>query len=99
MIDELIKYLEENTSETGNWTLFANDHLGFYETAEENIAKLHDFFDFASEEQKQKCIDTNRLYYIQWYPNTPVGFNVYAAPTLEELAEYVLSFKVEATPQ
>jgi hypothetical protein len=62
-----------------------NQHKGYYETAARWIADQEamghmDDEDWASLEQKQKAIDTDEVWSLQWYPNTPVGsYCVYAA--------------------
>ena len=37
---------------------------------------------WVSEEEKQRAIETNRVWTIHWYPNTPVGFHALSASTL-----------------
>lgn len=50
-----------------------NEHKNYYENIEEFIIN-NDIKEFISEEDKQKCIDNNDIWEIQWYPNTPIGF-------------------------
>lgn len=54
-----------------------NDHKSYYKTVAEAIEQ-DDFGygddDWVSPEQKQKAIDTNECWTLQWYPETPVGF-------------------------
>ncbi len=38
--------------------------------------------------QKQRAINTNEVWTLQWYPETPIGFHAIAAPTLPELLEF-----------
>lgn len=68
-----------------------NNHKGYYATVEQAI-KDEDFGyrDWVSEEQKQKAIDTNECWYLQWYPNTPVGFCLLAAADLDVLLKAAL---------
>lgn len=65
-----------------------NEHRDLYETAADYIAD-NDRFQWKDEESKQRAIDTNEIWTLQWYPETPVGFCAAAAPTLEELLAYV----------
>ena len=67
-----------------------NDHKSSYETVGEYLEQGHltDFYEFKNDEQKKRAIETNELWTLQWYPNTPVGFNAVAAPTLEELLDF-----------
>jgi hypothetical protein len=68
-------------------SLSHNEHKCYYETAEDYIGR-DDRLDFRSAEERQACIDTNEVWELQWYPDTPVGFCAIAAPTLEALIEY-----------
>lgn len=61
-----------------------NQHKNAYENAEQWIAD-NEWCDWESEESKQKAIDTNEIWTLQWYPDTPVGFYAVAAPTLDDL--------------
>jgi hypothetical protein len=67
-------------------TLTHNDHLTSYLTVQEAINR-DDFgyMDWVSPEQRQKAIDTNECWFLQWYPNSPVGFHVLAAADLDIL--------------
>lgn len=61
-----------------------NQHKDYYENISEYLN--NDLFDdeyFVSIEDKKKCIDTNELWELQWYPDTPVGFYKVCGSTLE----------------
>ena len=63
-----------------------NDHKSVYETVKKMIESDHPAVDkdyFVSDEDMQKCIDTNELWELQWYPHTPVGFIKVCGSTLE----------------
>ncbi len=65
-----------------------NQHLGYYETVEQTLSDDGGYYDarsFVSPGDRQRCIDTNELWTAQWYPETPVGFNVLHASSLEVL--------------
>jgi hypothetical protein len=65
-----------------------NDHLSYYQTVAQSIETGdHGYCDWVSEEQKQKAIDTNDCWFIQWYPETPIGFCLLAAADLDVLLE------------
>jgi hypothetical protein len=67
-----------------------NDHKNSYMSVSEAIANEdHGYTNWVSEEQKQKAIQTNDCWYIQWYPDTPVGSYDVAAADLYVLLEYV----------
>ncbi len=70
-----------------------NDHLNVYETVEGYLARGDaDFYQFKNDEQKERCIASNELWTLQWYPETPVGFHAVAAPTLNELLEWARDY-------
>lgn len=65
-----------------------NEHKNYYLTVEEMIADGgHGYKDncWVSEEQKQKAIELNECWTLQWYPDTPVGFFIISAADLEVL--------------
>jgi len=66
-------------------TLQHNDHKNDYTSAEQWIVDLNDWCTWESDEAKQRAIDTDSIWTLQWYPETPVGFCCVAAPTLEEV--------------
>lgn len=67
-----------------------NEHKNYYETAADKIREWEETEwnpTWKDEDAKQRAIDTNEIWELQWYPDTPVGFCVVAAPTLEEVLE------------
>ena len=71
-------------------SLTHNQHKDYYMTVAQSVdEKEHGYRDWVSEEQKQKAIETNECWFIQWYPNTPVGFCIMAACDLEILLDEV----------
>lgn len=65
-----------------------NNHKSCYQTVAESIEQGdHGYSDdcWVSEEQKQKAIDTNECWTLQWYPDTPVGFCLQSAADLDVL--------------
>ena len=65
-----------------------NEHKDVYETVEEwAMNSFYDDDDWASMEEKAKAIETNELWHLQWYPDTPIGFCTRLASTLEALLE------------
>ena len=57
--------------------LTINEHRNVYQTASDAIKELEgrDFID-ASEEVKAEMIARDTIIELQYYPNTPVGFNL-----------------------
>jgi hypothetical protein len=65
-----------------------NPHKDSYLTVLEYLADRADAFDFPNEGERQKAINTDELWTLHWYPDTPVGFLSVAAATLDELLRY-----------
>jgi hypothetical protein len=65
-----------------------NDHLSVYETVEVWLSDRQDHpEEWRSPEDRAKCIATNEIWDLQWYPDTPVGFCKRYASTFEGLFE------------
>lgn len=65
-----------------------NEHKANYGTVEQAIRDEYHGYDddcWVSPEQKQKAIDTNDCWTLQWYPHTPVGFCILSAADLDVL--------------
>lgn len=62
-----------------------NQHKDYYEKIEDHLQEYPGFDDdnFVSAEDRQKCIDTDELWELQWYPETPVGFHKVCGSTLD----------------
>lgn len=75
-------------------TISHNQHKDYYKTVAEKLAGLkHIGIDWISEEDKRVAIETDELWEMQWYPNTPIGFHLCMASSLEILLE--LALKIE----
>lgn len=71
-------------------TLTHNENRIYYQTVRKYLEEMEEREsgnNFKNSEQRQKAIDTNEIWTLQWYPSTPVGFCSVSAPTLEELLE------------
>jgi len=69
-------------------TIQHNDHKSVYISVSDWI-KEDDMCDWESEEEKQRAIDSDELWTIQWYPKTPVSFCAVAASTLESALAFI----------
>ena len=70
-----------------------NEHKSYYQTVAQAIAEdTHGYDDdcWVSSEQRQKAIDTNECWTLQWYPKTPMRFCFLAAADLDVLLEAAL---------
>jgi hypothetical protein len=61
-----------------------NEHRDYYEPLRLFIAERDLVKDFESPSEMLRAIQTDECWVLQWYPETPVGFNRVAAPTLED---------------
>lgn len=88
----------EFPTHAASMSLEHNHHKSGYQTVEEYLKSPanEDLFDWESPEHKQRAIDTNEIWVLQWYPITPIGFNCVAAPTLGECLSFAR--KVAAKP-
>ncbi len=72
-----------------------NDFKSNYQTAAEAIGEnFHGWYDpdsFASPEEIERCKQTNTIWEIQWYPDTPVGFHKVIASTFEAAAQAAIA--------
>jgi hypothetical protein len=78
-----------------------NPNRDEYQTVEEWVTERHKregdrtgicYFIWESPEHRQRAIDTNELWVMRWYPDTPIGFNEIAAPTLQDLIAFATDF-------
>lgn len=60
-----------------------------YETVAQMLNSNENFYGWQNEKSKQKAVDTNEIWTLQWYPDTPIGCYAIAAPTLKELMDYL----------
>lgn len=90
-LEELAKQLLEG--EFSSLRITCNDHKSNYQTAQEAIADGRWFAadEFVSPEEMQKAIDTNTIWSLQWYPQTPVGFEVLHASSFQAILDHVSS--------
>lgn len=68
----------------GGLYLTHNEHKGVYETVALFTGRDRDD-QWVSPEEKRKAIETDELWCLQWYPDTPVGFCVLMASSLEAI--------------
>ena len=74
-----------------------NQHKDYYETVEEHVNEYvnMDKEYFVSEEDYQKCVDTNELWELQWYPETPIGFHKVIGSSLEIVLQRAMEIQNE----
>lgn len=65
-----------------------NQHKAYYRTVKEMVEEGDHGYaedDWVSPEQRQKAIETDECWTLQWYPHTPVGFCLLSAADLDVL--------------
>jgi hypothetical protein len=69
-------------------TITFNDHAAEYIDAKE-ASRLGQFqyVDWTSDNEKEKAITGNRVWIVQWYPVTPVGFCKVGASSLKSCVD------------
>jgi hypothetical protein len=72
-------------------TVTHNEHKLYYQTAEQFIAEGHVKSQFLNQEEVDKAIETDEIWSVQWYPNTPVGSCMVYASKLNVIFEYIQS--------
>lgn len=71
-----------------------NEHKIYYQSIEQYIKDNEiDDSDWISLEEKQKAINTDSMWCIHVYPNTPIGFYTWYASDFDTLLNYVNSKK------
>lgn len=79
-----------------------NDHKDCYHTAAEQFKEWDENDHCPSmrdDDWRERMIETDEIWIIHWYPDTPVGFYSVAAPTLQEAVEYAkeVQDRIDAT--
>jgi hypothetical protein len=59
-----------------------NEHRDSYTSAQDFIQQRELADCFESPEQMRRAIETDSIWVLQWYPETPVGCQIVAAPSL-----------------
>lgn len=73
-----------------------SDHSSNYMKASEWIEQNPEWFDGTPEADLAAMADTDTIWQLQIYPNTPVGFNVFCRATLDDLIDSAMSEESEA---
>ncbi len=64
-----------------------NPHKSGYETVQKYIENWDHLKDSISKEDLAICIEKDELWHFQWYPNTPISFNVVLSYSFERCLE------------
>lgn len=74
-----------------SFSISHNDHRAIYETPSGHIESLGDYFEGTPPEVIARMIESDSIWTLQVYPNSPVGFNVYHADTLESVIDAAMA--------
>lgn len=78
------KYRLISGAKCNSLTVSFNEHAASYVTAKDWIENcLPSNFERVDPEELQRMKDSNSIWQVQIYPNTPIGFNVYYGATLD----------------
>jgi hypothetical protein len=95
-IDELIRRIAAQERQAGrdeawqlpehkaSFHLMHNEHKACYEPIEQYVER-HYIKEDLTPEMRQRIIEADSIWELQWYPNTPVGFNKVVGSTLQEV--------------
>lgn len=87
-IEQMILHIAANTKETGALYIDFNEPKFYGSTVRDQITVSSDYGeeieDFESLEDYQKCIETNVMWSVQWYPNNSVSYYCFYGSTLEK---------------
>lgn len=67
-----------------------NPHKNYYQSVQQYVddyERMGCEFEWVSETERLESIAKGELWVLQWYPNTPIGFNRLAACNLDKLLE------------
>jgi hypothetical protein len=72
-----------------------NEHKTCYQSAKDWVEEEQDNYDWESDEAKQRAIETDSIWTLIWFPETPTKSFGIAAPTFEELLRFANAPVVE----
>ena len=86
-LQEALARLDAATGDGGNWSIRRDDHRSFSGKVQEEDEQSGYSWENAAE--RQRAHDANRVFVIQWYPRTPNGFYMFAAPDMDGLIRVI----------
>ncbi len=76
-------------------TLRHNEHKSNYQTVYGYLDHLGADADWVDQQQAVKAVETDEIWELQWYPDTPVGFCRKLAADLEVLLEWAERYAMD----
>lgn len=86
----IITLLEEHTLEDGSFTLTYNDHKVYRLTDPEDIADY--YLESGDDEEREEFLKldlSKPIYFVKWFPRTPIGSYLLFANTKEDLIKNI----------
>lgn len=80
---ELPKHTSLSINHIGRGLTTGYEHHNYYESVDQLVSDYNLTETFVSPEDYRKCIETDSLWVIQWYPDTPIGSYIVSGSTLE----------------
>lgn len=72
----------------GGMSIFHNEHRTYYQSIVRYEESREAYGDWISTEERERAIETDSLWEIQWFPVTPAGFRLGWASSLETLLDW-----------
>jgi hypothetical protein len=70
-------------------TVSHNEHKLYYQTAKQFIEEGDMKSRFVNAEEIDKAIETDEIWSVQWYPDTPIGSCIFYASSLDIIFEHI----------
>jgi hypothetical protein len=70
-------------------TVTHNEHKLYYQTAKQFIEEEYVKAAFLSQDEIDKAIETDEIWSVQWYPDTPIGSCMLYASTLDVIFKHI----------
>lgn len=95
MMNDLVQYLAANTGPGGSFTISFCEHRRYYQTVSEALDdRGEDWITLVDRADRAKCVGSDVLWVLQWYPKTPIGFYVFGGSTPDKLLDLAKSVEL-----
>ncbi len=91
MVEVSALYAFLRDSKACSFQLSHNDHHNMYLSVADTLDDAQGYYDDIDEPTRAKMIETDTIWTLHIYPNTPVGFNVYHSATLDGVIKAALA--------
>lgn len=70
-----------------------NDHHNVYQTVQDTLDDSQGYYDEIQPDERELMIQSDTIWTVQEYPNTPIGFNVWHAASLSAAIDAAMKEK------